>query len=494
MSDIGLIVILAVLILGGLIATIGDRIGSKVGKARLSLFKLRPKQTATIVTIVTGTLISASTFGILFLSSRQFRDMLTQFDKIRDELKDRTRQLGRTVEDLKKTNEEKTQVEDELNKTRNERKLAESQLKRINQSLKASVEKQRQTDAQLQRTEAQRDVIRGQLDGVSRQAQVLQVEIDQLASDRDRLQADRDRLQADRQTLIAQRDQVRSQIAQRDAQIAERTRLITQRDREIDQRDREIAQRDQTLAQREIKLKQIQQQQALLEAAVQQSDAEARQIRDGFLAILRNQVLSTGVFRVVNPKDARLAIEELLREANRVALQSIQPGATELVQVVGITPEEVEQLIRQVADGRDYVVRIIAKSNYVRGERRPVLVSAFVAQNQLVFGAGDIIATTTFEPAKLNRNDFRRSIDQLIAYSNLRARRAGVLSDDTVQLPEPQAYAAFLEQLRQNPNSVELRVVAADVTYTAGPLRVELIAVQNGQVILRTASRLGNQG
>jgi uncharacterized protein (DUF3084 family) len=487
MSDIGLIVILAVLILGGLIATIGDRIGSKVGKARLSLFKLRPKQTATIVTIVTGTLISASTFGILFLSSRQFRDMLTQFDRIRDELKDRTRQLSRTVEDLKKTNDQKAQVEDELDKTRNERKLAESQLRRINQSLKESIDKQRQTNAQLQRAEAQRDIIRSQLDGVSQQAETLQVEVDKLATERDRLQAERDRLEADRQSLIAQRDQVRSQIASRDAQIAERTKLIAQR-------DREIAQRDKTLAEREIKLKQTQQQQALLEAAVQQSDAEARQIRDGFLAILREQVLSTGVFRVVNPNDARLAIEELLREANRVALQSIRPENTEMVQVVGITPDEVERLIRQVSDGRDYVVRIIAQANYVRGERRPVLVSAFVAQNQLVFGAGDIIATTTFEPAKLNKGDFRRSIDQLIAYSNLRARRAGVLSDDTVQLPEPQAYASFLEQLRQNPSSVELRVVAADVTYTAGPLKVELVAVQNGQVILRTASRLGNQG
>jgi uncharacterized protein (DUF3084 family) len=59
----GYILVLAVLLLGGVIATLGDRIGMKVGKARLSLFNLRPRQTATLVSIATGSVISASTPG-----------------------------------------------------------------------------------------------------------------------------------------------------------------------------------------------------------------------------------------------------------------------------------------------------------------------------------------------------------------------------------------------------------------------------------------------
>ncbi|MFN5726799.1 MAG: DUF3084 domain-containing protein, partial [Pseudanabaena sp.] len=50
----GYTLILAILILGSIIATLGDRIGTKVGKARLSIFKLRPRDTATVVTIATG--------------------------------------------------------------------------------------------------------------------------------------------------------------------------------------------------------------------------------------------------------------------------------------------------------------------------------------------------------------------------------------------------------------------------------------------------------
>ena len=55
----GVTLVLSILILGGVIATIGDRLGTKIGKARLSLFGMRPKKTAVAITILTGTIISA---------------------------------------------------------------------------------------------------------------------------------------------------------------------------------------------------------------------------------------------------------------------------------------------------------------------------------------------------------------------------------------------------------------------------------------------------
>ncbi|XGB38754.1 MAG: DUF3084 domain-containing protein [Cyanobacteria bacterium LVE1205-1] len=38
----GYVLVFAILVLGGVIATVGDRLGTRVGKARLSLFNLRP--------------------------------------------------------------------------------------------------------------------------------------------------------------------------------------------------------------------------------------------------------------------------------------------------------------------------------------------------------------------------------------------------------------------------------------------------------------------
>ena len=70
------ILITFLILLGGLIAPFGDLLGTKIGKARFSILKLRPKKTATIVTIITGGFISAISIGLLILVSEEFRQRL----------------------------------------------------------------------------------------------------------------------------------------------------------------------------------------------------------------------------------------------------------------------------------------------------------------------------------------------------------------------------------------------------------------------------------
>ncbi len=70
------ILIVFLILLGGLIAPFGDLLGSKIGKARFSILKLRPKKTATIVTILTGGFISSISIGLLLLVSQEFRQRL----------------------------------------------------------------------------------------------------------------------------------------------------------------------------------------------------------------------------------------------------------------------------------------------------------------------------------------------------------------------------------------------------------------------------------
>jgi len=89
----GYILIVAILILGGVIATVGDRIGTRVGKARLSLFNLRPKKTAVIVTIFTGGLISATTLAILFAADEGLRKGLFELEDIQRDLGQKREQL-----------------------------------------------------------------------------------------------------------------------------------------------------------------------------------------------------------------------------------------------------------------------------------------------------------------------------------------------------------------------------------------------------------------
>ena len=70
------IFIVFLIFLGGLIAPFGDILGTKIGKARFSILKLRPKKTATIITIITGGFISSISIGLLILVSEEFRQRL----------------------------------------------------------------------------------------------------------------------------------------------------------------------------------------------------------------------------------------------------------------------------------------------------------------------------------------------------------------------------------------------------------------------------------
>ena len=83
----GWLLLLSLLVLGGVLSTLGDRLGSRVGKARLSLFGLRPRQTAVVITVLTGSLISALSLGLMLLVSRQLRVGLFELNDLEARLR-----------------------------------------------------------------------------------------------------------------------------------------------------------------------------------------------------------------------------------------------------------------------------------------------------------------------------------------------------------------------------------------------------------------------
>ena len=88
----GWLLIIFLLLLGGLISTFGDLVGTKIGKARFSILKLRPKRTATLITIITGSLISASSLSLMILVNRQLRVGLFRLGDLQQKLQE-SRQL-----------------------------------------------------------------------------------------------------------------------------------------------------------------------------------------------------------------------------------------------------------------------------------------------------------------------------------------------------------------------------------------------------------------
>ena len=92
--------ILLVLILGGILSTLGDRLGTKVGKARLSIFKLRPKSTAVLITVFTGSIISAISFATMVVFDRDLRVGLFQLEDIREKIIESEKELKKLEKNL----------------------------------------------------------------------------------------------------------------------------------------------------------------------------------------------------------------------------------------------------------------------------------------------------------------------------------------------------------------------------------------------------------
>jgi len=111
-----LILIFTVIIISGLIAFVGDWVGLKMGKKRVTIFGLRPHSTAIFITIISGILIAIITISILAISSNDARTALFGMEELKDklsylsrEVELRSEQVSSTKEDLK---EKTTQLQE----------------------------------------------------------------------------------------------------------------------------------------------------------------------------------------------------------------------------------------------------------------------------------------------------------------------------------------------------------------------------------------------
>ena len=492
------ILILVVLIFGGLIAALGDRLGSKVGKAKLRIFNLRPRQTAVVLTVMTGTLIAATTLGVLFTFSKSLREGIFKLDDI-------LKQLRVAQADLEKAASEKVEIEKKLKAAKIQEKAAKTQQeslqkrsKEINENYNRVLNKLKQ--ASLAATKLQSDV------------KILLKEREQLAQQRQTLTQEMNTLQAQvklrdnelnkRQERIAAQDkilserQARLQILEKRFQTLESQRQklqgeINTRDSRISELDQAIALKNENIKAREDKLKDIESQLGYLNRQVQvleQYYQNYQDLRERRIALVRGQVLAFAALRVINPQSVHNAIDELLRQANKMVIEAVLPPNTPIpsLPLVKITKAQVEQLSKQLQSGEDYVVRIISAGNYVQGEN-DIRVFADVAPNKLIFQADETIATISMDASNFSEEDIQKRLDLILSAARFRARREGVLGGIQVEDGRVKTLIKFIEDISQTENRPdEIRVVTAIDTYTVGPLKLRLIALKNGEIIFET--------
>jgi uncharacterized protein (DUF3084 family) len=413
----GWLLILALLVLGGVLSTLGDRLGSRVGKARLSLFNLRPRDTAVVITALTGALISAVSLGLLLLVSERLRVGLFELDQIQARLRDSRAALERNRQELIHSRGEVAQAQ----QGRTQALRSRSQALVIRDRALAS---SRQAQAEQRKAQAG-------LAGAEQQVAGLRRELQPLQQERRRLEGERERLSKD------------------------------------------VRARDSEIRRTEAELKQVRDRIAAGAKELKDLETNVIALRRGDVVIASGQPLASAKVRLQEPGQARSVIDALLQQANLAAFRLLLPEQRPDRQILLVPRNDIERLEQMIRKSGTWVVSIRSASNVVRGEQR-VLGFPDVRPNRPVVRRGEVLARTALEGDERRPEEVRNRLNLLLAAAFARAQRQGTLVDG-LQF-DVAAFNALGRRLSERPAGVtaQLEAVVMRDAETPDPIVVEL--------------------
>lgn len=159
MDKSGWLLIFSIILLSGVIAYLGDILGRRIGKRKLSLLTLRPRYTAILVSIVTGILIAGTTLAILSIASQDVRTALFGMAELKERLENLNREVLQRNMELESTKKTISSYQERVT----ELETRERELQASKMALEQNVE-----ELKAQRQTLQEEV------------QTLQVELDRL--------------------------------------------------------------------------------------------------------------------------------------------------------------------------------------------------------------------------------------------------------------------------------------------------------------------------
>ncbi|TDO95111.1 DUF3084 family protein [Halanaerobium saccharolyticum] len=195
------VIIGAVVILSGLIAYLGDRIGMKMGKKRVSLFGLRPRYSSIIITIVTGILIAVLSITILLAVYSELRqalfninDVLTRLEYLNEELENRDQQLAAKDQKLAAKDQELAELQKEIEAKEKVIANKEAEIEAREAEIAKKDQEIAAVESELKKLTQNRDELQNRVNELSSQRKKLESQVTELQNQISELEADYGRL------------------------------------------------------------------------------------------------------------------------------------------------------------------------------------------------------------------------------------------------------------------------------------------------------------
>ncbi|MBR4384823.1 MAG: DUF3084 domain-containing protein [Selenomonadaceae bacterium] len=425
----GIYLILVMIVTGGAIAFIGDKLGTKIGKKRLSIFGLRPRHTSMIVTVLTGGLITALSIGFMALISQNVRTALFGMDELRATMNSTLSELDAATEELFKAQTEFERANENLRESKQEI----LSLKDEQEELRAESERLKEEGARLESTNSELAAQNENLSGTNAELEQNNKKLGEfnitLSADNEKLSVDNEKLSADNAKLSGDNEKLSADNS------------------ELEARNKNL--RDGLIA-----------------------------IREGDITLRAGELLASGVFK------AGMTADEIANEINELANAANQ----NLVERFGesddnslwIYQPELQRVISELEQsGREMVLRITAAGNIVRGE--PVRATFALYPNELIFKKGELVISKSYEvnsetALEVVIRDFLMSV-------NRAAVDKGILADPITgsvgRLDGNQLYDIF-GAITSARGKISLTAYALEDTTSQGPLRLKIKVTQRG--------------
>ncbi len=366
----GWLLILALLLLGGILSTLGDRLGSKVGKARLSLFNRRPRKTAVLITALTGSLISAISLGLMLLVSERLRVGLFELDQLQERLREGRQALSRSQAALERSKGDLERNRQELKTNQEALKLSRIERNRALEGREAAINSERKVTQALSLAQ--------------RRVGDLRNELQPLQNQRRRLETERDRLS--------------KEVRGRDAEIQRTEKQLAGVQARIDASAKEL----------------------------KELEGKVIALRRGDVLIASGQPLAMGRIKLGRQDDGRHAIDTLLQQANASAFRLLLPGQKADRQILLVPRSDIERLNQAIRKPGVWVVTIRSAANILRGEQR-VLAFPDLRPNRSVVRRGDVLARTVLDGDVRSPEEVRSRLNLLLAAAFTQTQRQGTL-------------------------------------------------------------------
>ena len=410
----GIYLIGALVVTGGAIAFIGDRLGTKIGKKRLSIFGLRPRHTSNVITVITGILITGLTIGLLSLASKEVRTALFGLDELNANLESARRELNMTSDELASVRSEFDKASADLEKSREDIE----QLQQEQSELLEESERLKDGNRELELTNAR-----------------LIEDNDQLVSDNDRLMADNDRLTGDNDRLTGDNDRLTTD----NERLAEDNKALEDDNKILEERTEQL--RDGLTA-----------------------------IREGDIVFRAGEILASAVLSGARDADEIVRdIDELAQSAtDNVSARSGQEESVWIYQ-----PELRAAVNRIAASNNDVVVRLAAAGNLVRGE--PIRATLEIYDNKKIYEKDEFITARAYDITEKGLSE--EIVRDFLREVNRAAVERGILPDPirgTVGVMEGTQFYQVVDAISDLKGPILLTAYARDDTSTVGPLRVKV--------------------